>query len=116
MPVISVRDLVKTYVVGEVTVRALRGANMDVEAGEFELLEGARSALGAGVFRHVFIEFNGPRLAERGRTFDDLLGCFAEHGYHPADTAFVTKLRRSDVPPETRVVNLRFQRDDRNSW
>jgi putative ABC transport system ATP-binding protein len=40
MAVISVRDLVKTYTVGEVVVRALRGANMDVEAGEFVAVTG----------------------------------------------------------------------------
>jgi putative ABC transport system ATP-binding protein len=34
-PVISVRDLVKTYTVGEVEVRALRGVSLDVESGEF---------------------------------------------------------------------------------
>ena len=86
---------------------------VDVEAGEFELLEGARSALGSGVFRRVFIEFNGPRLAERGRTIDDFLGCFAEHGYHPApfEDAVVASLRRRSPPPETRVVNLHFQRE-----
>src|SRR6185503_4254574 len=81
---------------------------VDVEAGEFELLEGARSALADGVFRHVFIEFNGPRLAERGRTFDDLLGCFGEHRYHPAPQD-LAEWRRSALPPEARVVNLRFQ-------
>ena len=39
-PVIQVRDLVKTYTVGEVTVRALRGADMDVSAGEFVAITG----------------------------------------------------------------------------
>ena len=35
MPVISFRDLVRTYDVGEVEVRALRGVNLDIEEGEF---------------------------------------------------------------------------------
>src|SRR6187431_2961814 len=40
MPVISVRNLVKTYTVGEVIVRALRGADLDVEPGEFVAVTG----------------------------------------------------------------------------
>ena len=50
--VISVKNLVKTYVVGEVEVRALRGVNLEIEHGEFLSVTGS-SGSGKSTFMHI---------------------------------------------------------------
>jgi len=52
MPVISVRDIKKTYVIGDIEVRALRHVSMDVEAGEFLAVTGP-SGSGKSTFMHI---------------------------------------------------------------
>jgi putative ABC transport system ATP-binding protein len=50
--VISVKNLVKTYIVGEVQVKALRGINLDVQRGEFLAVSGT-SGSGKSTFMHI---------------------------------------------------------------
>src|ERR1700722_8182475 len=52
MPVISVRTLVKTYQVGEVSIHALRGISLDIEAGEFVTVVGP-SGSGKSTLMHI---------------------------------------------------------------
>ena len=52
MPAISVRNLKKTYVVGDIQVHALRGVTVDVEAGEFLCVTGP-SGSGKSTFMHI---------------------------------------------------------------
>jgi putative ABC transport system ATP-binding protein len=52
IPVIAAKDVVKTYVVGDHQVKALRGINLEVPRGEFLAVTGA-SGSGKSTFMHI---------------------------------------------------------------
>ena len=79
MPTISTDTLTKTYDLGEIKVRALRGVSINVEAGEFVSVIGP-SGSGKSTFMHI-------------------VGCLDRptKGQYFLDNQDVSKLSRNDL-------------------
>ncbi len=87
---------------------------VDVEAHEIELMEGAMTSLHGQVFRFILIEFNGVRLAERGKSLEDFLKPLGVAGYRPIKLRLklLREMREGRVSPSSVCTNLLFAPSD----
>jgi FkbM family methyltransferase len=83
---------------------------IDIEANEFELLEGAKNTLNDKRLHKIYIEFNGILLAQKGRSFKDFIALFADHGYHPFGhhLEIIQEIQRGKIDPTQICIDFLF--------
>jgi len=88
---------------------------IDVEAHEPEVLEGACESLRHHVFRFVLIEFNGFRLAQRGKSFEDFVAPLESAGYAATKLRLdeFNGIRSGQLSPEKVCTNFLFTPQNR---
>ena len=107
----TVKTVTLDSFLAEQRIRSVDFLKVDVEAHEPELLEGARGSLMAKVFRYILIEFNGIRLAQRGKSLADVVTPLAAAGYRATRfrAELLQKMQDGLVAPESICTNFLFE-------
>jgi hypothetical protein len=83
---------------------------VDIEGGEFELMEGATEVFKRKAVKKIFIECSGPSLSIRRKTLTEYLDMFKKVDYEPFGTYqdLIEKMKKGDAYQKMNV-NLLFQ-------
>lgn len=86
---------------------------IDVEGHEIELLEGAKQALAAKIFKAIQIEFNGQRLHEQGIDLNHFLMLFKENKYRLVEgNDIVEKFLKNQIHSQHIFTNFIFTAEE----
>jgi FkbM family methyltransferase len=108
---VEVKTMKLDTFVSENSINRIDLIKIDVEANEFEMLEGAKECLRNKIFKYIFIEFNGPRLAEKGRNFGQFMNVFRQNGYFPVKLNLDSfeDIRKNKINPSEICENFLFE-------
>lgn len=108
VPTITMDDFLQSQKINQVDF-----LKVDVEATEFEFLEGAKYSLKTQIFKYILIEFNGPRLEERGKNIHDFVKIFSDNNYRAMGihTDYLEKLKNGTLQQNKVMGNFLFEAD-----
>jgi FkbM family methyltransferase len=98
-------------IINKLQITEIQLIKIDVEANEFELLEGAEQTLKSRLSKYIFIEFNGPRLAEKNRSLEEFLNLFQQYGYYPTliNLDVISKSKHGTTDPKNICTDFLFK-------
>ncbi|MFQ3599368.1 MAG: FkbM family methyltransferase, partial [Chloroherpetonaceae bacterium] len=82
---LSVKTISLDEFVSEKGIKEINFMKVDVEGGEFELMQGAKNVFKSKAVKKLFIECSGPSLSIRGKTLNEYLSLFEQVDYKPVD-------------------------------
>lgn len=105
---LSVKTSTLDEFVSERGIKQIDFMKVDVEGGEFELMEGAQDTFKRKVIRKLYIECSEPSLNNRNKTLKEYLDMFARVNYKPVGEYedIIEKMKRKDVYKQMNISLL----------
>lgn len=107
---LSVKTVTLDEFVSEKGIKEIDFMKVDIEGGEFELMEGGKDTFKRKAVKKLFIECSGPVLDIRGKSLNDYLNLFEQVDYKPVGIYqdIIEKMRKGDADRKM-VINLLFE-------